>query len=168
MDADAVAGSSLEAPLTELPPITHRYVQASQWAEWLPTLFQPKQFLTMTSRDEVHEDTLLRRHGYLLRKMNKAIFGNNWTRRGEGISYMLGLERQKRGVLHLHAVWDAPFVPYDQFHSICNRISGFALIEPVDAATGVAYYVAKYSAKGGRIEVYLTRQMQALLGTGGP
>lgn len=155
------------ARVPELPPGTHRYVQASVWAEWIPTIMQPRQFLTLTSREEVYADTLLRRHGYLVRKLNKEIYGNHWDRRGQGIAYSLGVEPQKRGVLHLHSIWDAEYVPYDQVHSIWNRISGHAWIEPVTAATGVAYYVTKYSVKGGMVDTYLPRSKRVLLATGG-
>lgn len=154
------------AAIPEPAPGLHRYVQAGIWAEWIPKLFEAKQFLTLTSREEVFTDTLLRRHGYLLRKINKEVFGNNWSRRGEGISYLVGAEPQKRGVLHLHSIWDASYVPYEQVHSIWNRISGHAWIEPVTATTGVAYYVTKYSVKGGVVDVYLTRSKRALFCTG--
>ncbi len=69
-----------------------------------------------------------------------------------------------RGVLHIHAVWDQERVPYDLIHSVWNRISGYAWVEPVTAACGVADYVSKYSVKGGMVSTYLPRYKRALLG----
>ena len=65
------------------------------WAGWIPTLFEPRQFLTLTSEEEVFSDTLMRRYGKLLRLTNKALFGNHWHRHGEGISYAVGMEPQR-------------------------------------------------------------------------
>ena len=78
------------------------------------------------------------------------------------------MEPQLRGVLHLHAIWDQKWVPYRDILGWWKHLSGRAVIEPVTAATGVAYYVTKYSVKGGVVDVYLSRQKRALLGPGGP
>ena len=145
-----------------------KYIEGSEWAGWIPTLFEPRKFLTLTSEEEVFRDTLMRRYGELLRLTNKALFGNHWHRHGEGISYAVGLEPQLRGVLHLHAIWDQKWVPYRDILGWWKHLSGRAVIEPVTAATGVAYYVTKYSVKGGVVDVYLSRQKRALLGPGGP
>ena len=140
-----------------------KYLEASDWAAWIPTLFEPQHFLTLTSRDYVYHEVLWHRYGFLLRKVNKELFGNHWFRRGEGLSWVMGIEPQLRGVLHIHAVWDQNRVPYDLIHSVWNRISGYAWVEPVTAACGVADYVSKYSVKGGMVTTYLARHKQALL-----
>lgn len=139
-----------------------RVRMASAWAEWIPTLFQPKQFVTMTYREETSFTSVLRRHGFLVQQVNKKVFGNNWQRRGEGISYVLGVEPQLRGVLHVHSVWDAEFVPYELIHSTMKKLGGFAWIEPVTSNSGVGYYVAKYAVKAGHVYTYLSRQKEAL------
>lgn len=148
----------LEKPFEKAP----RYLLADQWAEYIPSLFTPRQFLTLTSKQFVYAEVLTHRYRFLVGKVNKAVFGNNWYRHGEGISDVVGVEPQLRGVLHLHAVWDAPDVPYKLVHEIWNRISGYAWIEPVTAAAGVAHYVSKYSVKGGMVSTYLNGQKRAL------
>ena len=137
-------------------------VQASAWAEWIPHLFQPRQFLTLTSKDPVSEAALCRRYGFIVQQVNRNLFGNNWRRQGNGISHVYAVEPQQRGVPHIHAVWDQEFVPYDLIHSIANRISGYAWIEPVTSDSGVGHYVTKYAVKNGSVFVYLSRHKRAL------
>jgi hypothetical protein len=149
------------------PALTGHKVQASHWAEWIPSLFTPRQFITLTSRDLVSQDGICRRYGFIVQQVNREIYGNNWRRKGEGISHVYAVEPQLRGVPHIHAVWDAKYVPYDLIHSIANRISGYAWIEPVTNDSSVGYYVTKYAVKSGSVFVYLSRQMQAL-GPGSP
>lgn len=143
-------------------PLGSRSVQASSWASWIPSLFSPAQFVTTTFKEETSLNSVLRRHGFVTQQINRKLFGNNWRRRGEGVSYVIGIEPQSRGVLHSHAVWDLPFVPYDVVHGLEKRIGGRIWIEPVTDASGVGYYVSKYAVKSGSVFVYLSRQKEAL------
>lgn len=143
-------------------PISSRSVQASQWANWIPSLFIPAQFVTTTFKEETSLHSVLRRHGFVAQEVNRKLFGNNWRRRGEGVSYVLGVEPQLRGVLHSHAVWDVPFVPYDVVHGLEKRIGGRIWIEPVTDGSSVGYYVTKYAVKSGSVFVYLSRHNEAL------
>jgi len=143
-------------------PFNGRFVQASAWANWIPSLFEPAQFVTTTFKEETSHRSVLRRHGFVVQQVNRKIFGNNWRRHGEGISYVIGVEPQMRGVLHSHAVWDIPFVPYDLVHSLQKSIGAHIHIGPVSSAVGVGYYVAKYAVKSGSVFVYLSRQVEAL------
>lgn len=143
-------------------PFTGRHVQASAWATWIPTLFEPAQFVTTTFKVETSWRSVIRRHGFVVQQVNRKIFGNNWRRHGEGISYVVGIEPQLRGVLHSHAVWDIDFVPYDYLHSLGKSVGGHIDVRPVTSAVGVGYYVAKYAVKSGSVFVYLSRQVEAL------
>jgi hypothetical protein len=144
-----------------------RKVQASAWAEWIPTLFTPRQFVTITFAKDTSLLSCLRRHGFVVQQVNRKTFGNNWRRRGEGVSHVLGVEPQLRGVLHVHAVWDLWWVPYDQVHSLGSQIGGHVHIEPVTANCGVGYYVTKYAVKAGHVYTYLSRQVEAFVGRSG-
>lgn len=139
-----------------------RYVQASAWAAFIPALFIPRQFVTQTYREETSLNSVLRRHGFLVSQVNRKIFGNNWRRHGEGVSFVLGVEPQLRGVLHTHAVWDAEYVPYDLIHSTMKGLGGYAWVEPVDSSCGVGHYVTKYAVKSGQVHIYLSRVSEAL------
>jgi hypothetical protein len=143
-------------------PVSSRAVQSAWWAQWIPQLFPPAQFVTNTYDNETSWRSCLRRHGYVVQQINRKVFGNNWHRHGEGISYVIGVEAQRRGVLHTHAVWDVPYVPYDLVHSLEKSIGGRIWIEPVTKSEGVAYYVTKYAVKTGQVWLYLSRQLQAL------
>lgn len=116
----------------------------------------------MTYRQETSLNSVLRRHGYLVQQVNRNIFGNHWRRHGEGVSFVLGVEPQRRGVLHTHSVWDTEFVPYELIHSIMKKLGGMAWVEPVNSNCGVGHYVTKYAVKAGQVHVYLSRQIQAL------
>lgn len=137
-------------------------VQAMAWADWVPSLFDPRQFVTLTSRNEVSLNAILRRHGFIVQQVNRKVFGNNWRRHGEGVSYVLGVEPQARGVLHVHAVWDLPFVDYRFVQSLGKQCGGTVYIEPVSSDCGVGYYVTKYAVKTGHVYTYLSRQVEAL------
>jgi hypothetical protein len=139
-----------------------RYIQASTWGAWIPELFPPAQFVTTTFAEETSWRSVLRRHGFVVQEINRKVFGNNWRRHGEGISYVIGIEPQARGVLHSHAVWDIPYVDYGIIHSLEKRIGSRIWIEPVTATEGVGYYVTKYAVKSGQVWLYLSRQVQAL------
>ena len=139
-----------------------RHVQASSWGEFVPSLFTPRQFVTQTYREETSLNSVLRRHGFLVSQVNRKLFGNNWRRHGEGISFVLGVEPQLRGVLHSHAVWDAEFVPYDVIHSTMRGLGGHAWAEPVNSNCGVGHYVTKYAVKSGQVHIYLSRVSEAL------
>lgn len=137
-------------------------IPAASWGSWIPTLFDPRQFFTLTSRDPVFEDTMCRRYGKIVLEVNREVFGNNFRRHGLGLSHVYAIEPQRRGVPHIHAVWDAEYVPYDLVHRVAKRISGWAWIEPVTSDCGVGHYVTKYAVKGGRVSVYLSRKILAL------
>lgn len=139
-----------------------RFVQASAWAEFIPSLFSPRQFVTMTYRDEVSLNSVLRRHGFLVQQVNRKIFGSNWRRHGDGVSFVIGVEPQLRGVLHSHSVWDAEFVPYELIHATMKQLGGHAWVEPVTSDSGVGHYVTKYAVKSGQVHIYLSRHIQAL------
>lgn len=155
---DSVQGT---AGAIQLPPASP-YLQAQAWGEWIPELFTPHQFVTMTYRVETSRNSVLRRHGYLVQQVNRNLFGNNWRRHGEGVSYVIGVEPQQRGVLHSHAVWDVKYVPYDLIHSTMGELGGYAWVEPVSSNCGVGHYVTKYAVKAGQVHIYLSRQIQAL------
>lgn len=154
------------AELAAVHAVFARRAQASAWATFIPELFTPRQFVTQAYREETSLNSVLRRHGYLVQEVNREIFGNNWRRHGDGISFVLGVEPQLRGVLHSHAVWDADFVPYGLIHSRMKKLGGFAWVEPVTATCGVGHYVTKYAVKSGQVHVYLSRQMRALRNAG--
>jgi hypothetical protein len=143
-------------------PLTGRAVQAATWGNWIPTLFEPRQFVTLTSREEISAASLCRRYGFIVQQVNRNLYGNNWRRKGLGLSHVYGIEPQRRGVLHIHAVWDAEFVPYELIHSIANKYVGWCWIEPVRGNSSVGYYVTKYAVKSGSVFVYLSRHKEAL------
>jgi hypothetical protein len=135
----------------------------TSWAEYIPRIIRPEHFLTLTARNYVYESILESKYLSLVRATNKELFGNNFDRRGEGISWAMAIEPQRRGVLHVHALWDQSYIPYKFILDYWQGISGFAKILPVDDATGASAYLAKYVVKGGKVHIYLSKQKRAFL-----
>lgn len=62
-------------------------------------------------------------------------------------SYLMCLERQKRGTLHIHAVVDN-WIDYEQLHQLWQYWCGFAYVRAVSEGDDVATrYVLKYITK---------------------
>jgi hypothetical protein len=85
------------------------------------------------------------------------------------VQWVRGLEWQKRGVLHYHAlIRNLP--PYmdglkDRQHwaGEWDKLAGFAYILPIAEIGGVAGYIAKYCSKGGEVDVSFNLSAQPRL-----
>jgi len=89
-----------------------------------------------------------------LAKVNEAAFGKRWRRRGKGVLWARGIEFQRRGSVHFHALLARVgevrrLAMMDEWSSL----AGWARIRPVEHPDRVAKYVAKYVAKGGEIDL---------------
>ena len=125
------------------------------WVNFVAGFTDWKSFITLTSRDIVTRDQIEHKFRWLVRRLNSGLFGNNYTRivGHSYFSYALGLEYQKRDVLHAHVLVDRK-VNFEAIHQIWNSLSGFAYIVPVVDAVGAAGYLSKYVSKGGDLSLY--------------
>lgn len=127
------------------------------WVDFL-LRFRLDWFCTFTFRDAVHPEAANKKLLYLLRALNRDVFGNNWQRRTTGIYWVAGIEYQRRGVLHFHGLLGAPENLGEKLRRLYwmefwFRIAGIARIEQIDDHVLVAAYVSKYVAKGGEVEL---------------
>jgi len=125
---------------------------------WIERIFGAgpwRSFITLTFRDEVSNDHAEKQWKFLLRSLNQAAFGQHYTRKvGHSyFGYVRGLEFQRRGVLHFHALIDRP-IDFKRLHTVWNFCAGFAYIVTVDDQRGASIYLAKYITKGGELEFY--------------
>jgi len=167
--AQVVAGwESQEAwPFASRPqePLQHA------WSEFL-TGFDWQWFATMTFSQEVHPekaDKLFRLWCALLDESNLGV--GRWSRksnRKRRCTWVRGLEWQKRGVLHYHALignlpaytigandrllWAEKWLALSADRS-GKPITGISRIWPLTDTYGAASYVSKYCAKGGQVDV---------------
>jgi hypothetical protein len=117
-------------------------------------------FATFTFPDEVHPEAADKRYRVWMSKLQQAVTGSkHWDRHpADTVRWARGLEWQKRGVIHYHALmyqrrnldllerrkhWEAVWLDIS---------GGFCSIFPCDSANAVRSYVAKYCGKGGQVD----------------
>jgi hypothetical protein len=100
----------------------------------------------------------------LIRYMNLELFGSNYTRiYGHSyFSYVVGVERQQRNVLHYHMIVDRP-INYELVHKTWGMMCGFAWIKPIIEASGAINYISKYVIKGGELLPYFIDEKVRLM-----
>jgi len=136
------------------------------WTEFLGQ-WQWMWFCTMTFRDVVHPEAANKTFKYFISKLNRSLYGPRWFKRaGGGVPWCRGLEFQRRGVIHYHAllgsVQDArPWVWMQKW----DRLAGYSRIELIEDSWRARRYISKYVMKHGNVEVggALTKPERALL-----
>lgn len=136
----------------------------SAWVDWLGEL--PWQwFVTYTFADRKHPESADKAFRYWMSKFQQVQTGaNHWYKprnKHRTIRWIRGLEWQKRGVIHYHALMYAPPAStslqvvsrtewVNQWHHIAG---GFARIDHVSGAAGALSYLTKYAVKGAAIDI---------------
>ena len=123
----------------------------SQW-DW-------QWFATLTFRDYVFpgQENPDKRWRYFVAQMNKDAYGRRWHKKGKhghGILWACASERQRRGVLHYHALFgQVGEMRRLTWMDLWDRLAGYAKITKVESQPSVNTYCAKYVTKGGLIDV---------------
>ena len=125
------------------------------WEGYIRELATWQSFVTLTFRDIVAVERLEFNWRYLVQRLNSNLFGNHYTRivGHSYFAYAMGIEAQKRGALHAHALVDRR-INFELVHSLWGAMAGFAFIKPVDDQDTAISYLSKYVTKGGEIAVY--------------
>ena len=124
------------------------------WADLLAR-WRWEWFCTLTfAEDRVHPERADKCYRVWLARVNEAVFGRRWRRQGKGVLWARGIEFQRRGSVHFHAliagVGEARRLPLmDEW----SKLAGWARIRPVKQQDLVRKYVSKYVAKGGEIDL---------------
>jgi hypothetical protein len=113
-------------------------------------------FTTNTFRTEIHPEAAGKVWKRWIHLLNREIFGSRyWSRPQDGVIWARGLEYQRRGVIHFHALLGR--IPASvrrlAWMDRWNELAGFARIEPYDPSKGARYYLGKYVLKGGDINL---------------
>jgi len=122
-------------------------------------------YCTFTFKHEVSQYKALRQFfRYLRLFINEPLYGNNYRKHGSGVNYVVAIERQRRGVIHLHVLiggnaWKLKRLMlmhiWHQGATLENGKrfypNGFAKIEEYNSKLGAKYYIGKYVGKGGEI-----------------
>ncbi len=112
-------------------------------------------FATFTFRDDTHPDKAIRLYKNLIQSLNQNVYGKNYRRivKHSYFSYVMGIEYQRRNVIHFHALFDAP-VNFMRVHFYWNKLAGFAWLEKIQNLENVTRYISKYVLKSGDVEIY--------------
>jgi hypothetical protein len=147
-------------PLTPVP--SKSVSLRSAWVE-LISRHDWQWFGTFTFREEVHPEKADKLFRLWCAFIDEAHLGSKkWYRpnqRKNRLQWVRGLEWQKRGVLHYHALirnlpaYRDGFDDRQLWAGKWDYLAGFALLLPVAEIGGVAGYIAKYCAKGGEVDV---------------
>ncbi len=149
-----------------LAPIVHRVTALHQAYVELLSRFEWHWFCTFTFDPKkhsspngfIHPEKAFKAVMLFIHKLNSAIYGKNWKRRGDGVHWAIALEYHKSGILHLHAL----IGDVRNLNEIASRVGwkewwyrefGIARIEEPKDAGGVQGYCTKYVVKGGEIEL---------------
>jgi hypothetical protein len=116
---------------------------------------------TLTFRDPVGPDPAMARWRSLVRVLNESVFGSHYTQKVKHsyFSYLMGIEFQRRDVVHFHALISRP-VDFGLIHRWWNKAAGFAWVSQVRDRVASLNYVTKYVLKGGEVLSY--RSMKPL------
>ncbi len=138
------------------------------WAEFIDKFEPFSWYLTLTFREEVHPEQADRRYMRFVRRLNEDIYGRRYREKGKGVTHVRAQEWQKRGVLHFHALMTSTLgLRRLTWMDIWNEENGFAKIERYDYSLGARWYLGKYVAKNGEIDIYLPScRMDSLVNNG--
>jgi len=128
-------------------PWVTRPEEADQWGAFLGG-FPWDWFTTQTFPDVIGPDAAARLHKRWTRALEEFL--------GHAVRQARALEFQKRGVIHYHALlWGVhPDTRRIDWEGAWQEISGgYAAIYPYDPTRGARYYVGKYVAKGGEVDL---------------
>lgn len=131
---------------------------ASTWADFLAK-FDMQWFCTFTFRQAVHPEAANKKFRLWISTLNGRVYGRNWRKDAfKQVFWIRALEYQKRNVLHYHAlVGDSKDLNENArrltFMDEWHRLAGIARIEPIESEAAVRAYCAKYTAKGGEIDL---------------
>ena len=148
---DPVPGLRLPGEMTQSQLLQEAWIELLE-----PFGFQ--WFCTLTFELNLHPEAGFKKFRRFTNEINRALYGRRWMKSAQGgIHWVVALERQKRGVIHFHALMGSP----EDLNQVARRLSwmdrweqlaGFARIEPIRDNTAVRRYVTKNVIKGGDIE----------------
>ncbi len=135
-----------------------RFANQEATRDWLASLKIWRVFLTLTFKNPIAPEPAFQIWRRLVRILNQKSFGPHYTRlvHHSYFSYVLGLEYQRRDVVHFHALVDKP-LNFDLIHRWWNRAAGFAWIDQIEHYDKAIHYVTKYVIKGGELSIYAAR-----------
>jgi len=126
-----------------------RFIDRYQW-DW---------FATFTFAEQKHPEAADKTYRVWISELQQAVAGKQYHKNPrDQVRWVRGLEWQKRGVIHFHALL------YHRMNlNLCQRrksweaewrrlTDSFGSIYPCDSSGAVRSYIAKYCGKGGEVD----------------
>lgn len=117
-------------------------------------------FATFTFKESIHPEAADKVYRVWISKLQRSVAGSQWFKRPENtVRWARGLEWQKRGVLHYHALMfhrlglNSIQQRFAWMHEWERLTGSFAKILPCDSSSAVRAYIAKYCGKGGEVDI---------------
>lgn len=122
-------------------------------------------FCTLTFKDSVHPEQAMRCFIRWTRRLNVIVVGRRYQeKRIPGISWVMALEKQQRGVFHFHVLLEHPHIDkitYERalglWRDVCIRTGKVNRIERYDAGRGACAYLGKSILTDG--EIYFSERI---------
>jgi len=115
-------------------------------------------FVTVTSEDPIHPESLDKLSNQIIHKLNREIYGQHYYKTPNvGVLVAKAIEMQKRDVLHSHMlIAGVPkhFYRKDLWRFIWEKKGCVNKVEAYDKRLGAGFYLSKYVAKEANIEMY--------------
>jgi len=145
---------SEDGTLASTPPIHPAVLLRDAWAGFIARWGPWEWFATFTFEEYVHPERADKLFRLLVSQGNRTLYGPRWHRRDQGITWVRGLEYQRRQVIHYHAILKGVrgLRRMDWVDWWYER-AGIARIYPVRVQEAVLRYVSKYVVKGGEIDL---------------
>jgi len=147
------------------------------WVKFIERFEPYHWYITLTFKDEVSQGRAEKQFRRFIRLVNESLYGRRYRNRGTGVSWVKAIERQRRGVIHFHAlvggdVWRLRRFTFMDlwreggFFDNGKRFypNGFAKIEKYKPKLGARHYLSKYVTKGGELDIFIPEYMKEFYG----
>lgn len=133
---------------------------AHQGLRFYKTVAHWSSIMTLTFRNPVGPDPAMARWRGLVKVLNESLLGKHYTQKVHHsyFSYMMGIEFQRREVIHFHALISRP-IDFGLVHRWWNAAAGFAWLSIVRDREAALNYCTKYVIKGGEILTYKAKHV---------
>ena len=141
------------------------------YASWL-NQFQWQWFCTLTFRVPPHPEAADKKFRYWIHRLNCALHGKRYPKKGQGIYWVLALEYHRSEAIHFHALLADTQdlnVRFKRTHAkqLWCELAGFARIDGIiddidEQRLAVTNYLSKYVTKGGELTVSDTLKNYAI------
>lgn len=155
----SLATAAVENPRPALP--SGRVLSLSEaYGEYLAAAYPWQWFVTVTSRNRVAPEALIKRFRLAVSKLERQTLGRR-PRLADRIVWVVGEERHKSGNPHLHAImWQRhdlnTLCRRNGFRDLLQDLSGWSKCEKPRSVEGAVRYCSKYLTKEGELHFSTT------------